>query len=99
LVSYKTSQTELLDAYANKDSLPSPVEPNPHALGAIGFRNATFTWTRQVPGTPTPSRRNFRLHIDEQLLFRRGKINMVIGPTGCGKTSLLMALLGSVGRT
>ncbi|CCO37550.1 ATP-binding cassette transporter abc4 Short=ABC transporter abc4 [Rhizoctonia solani AG-1 IB] len=88
-------QTELLDTYTEKD-VPGIVEPNPPASDAIGFRNATFTWARQVPGTPTPSRRNFRLHIDEQLLFRRGKINMVIGPTGCGKTSLLMALLGEM---
>ncbi|KAG8744472.1 hypothetical protein FRC11_013448, partial [Ceratobasidium sp. 423] len=86
---------ELLDTYDNKDA-PLIVEPNPPAPDAIGFRNATFTWTRQVPGTPTPSRRNFRLHIDEELLFRRGKINMVVGPTGCGKTSLLMALLGEM---
>ncbi|CAE6444373.1 unnamed protein product, partial [Rhizoctonia solani] len=88
-------KTELLDAYAEKPT-PEILEPNPPAADAIGFRNATFTWTRQVPGTPTPSRRNFRLHIDEDLLFRRGKINMVVGPTGCGKTSLLMALLGRV---
>ncbi|KAH7340935.1 hypothetical protein B0J17DRAFT_612426 [Rhizoctonia solani] len=87
--------TELLDAYNEKDT-PIIVEPNPPAPDAIGFRNATFTWTRLVPGTPTPSRRNFRLHIDEEVLFRRGKINMVVGPTGCGKTSLLMALLGEM---
>ncbi|KAG8684445.1 hypothetical protein FRC11_012098, partial [Ceratobasidium sp. 423] len=87
--------TELLDAYDNKE-IPPIVEPNPPAPDTIGFRNATFTWIRQLPGTPTPSRRNFRLHIDEELLFRRGKINMVVGPTGCGKTSLLMALLGEM---
>ncbi|KAF8758900.1 P-loop containing nucleoside triphosphate hydrolase protein [Rhizoctonia solani] len=63
---------------------------------AIGFRNATFAWSRQAPATPTPSRRNFRLHIDQELLFHRGKINMVVGPTGSGKTSLLMALLGEM---
>ncbi|CAE7169341.1 unnamed protein product [Rhizoctonia solani] len=85
--------TELLDAYNEKET-PTIVDPNPPAPEAIGFRNATFTWSRQVPGTPTPSRRNFRLHIDEELLFKHGKINMVVGPTGCGKTSLLMALLG-----
>ncbi|CAE6448536.1 unnamed protein product [Rhizoctonia solani] len=86
-------KTELLDEYTEKQ-VPEILEPNPPATDAIGFRNATFAWTRQAPGTPTPSRRNFRLHIDEELLFRRGKINMVVGPTGCGKTSLLMALLG-----
>ncbi|KAF8744087.1 P-loop containing nucleoside triphosphate hydrolase protein, partial [Rhizoctonia solani] len=87
--------TELLDSFNDKEG-PVILDPNPPASDAIGFRNATFTWTRQVPGTPTPSRRNFRLHIDEEVLFRRGKINMVAGPTGCGKTSLLMALLGEM---
>ncbi|KEP49369.1 ABC transporter [Rhizoctonia solani 123E] len=88
-------KAELLDAYTEKIA-PEIIEPNPPSADAIGFRNATFTWTRQVPGTPTPSKRNFKLHIDEELLFRRGKINMVVGPTGCGKTSLLMALLGEM---
>jgi ABC-type multidrug transport system ATPase subunit len=63
---------------------------------AIGFRNATFTWTNVQPGTPTPGRRNFRLKVEGDLLFHRGAINMVIGPTGAGKSSILMALLGEM---
>ncbi|KAJ7440383.1 hypothetical protein FB451DRAFT_1058899, partial [Mycena latifolia] len=30
------------------------------------------------------------------LLFQRGRIYLVVGPTGSGKTSLLMALLGEM---
>jgi ABC-type transport system involved in cytochrome bd biosynthesis fused ATPase/permease subunit len=30
------------------------------------------------------------------VIFRKGKINLIVGPTGCGKTSLLMALLGEL---
>ena len=30
------------------------------------------------------------------MVFLRGKINLVLGPTGAGKTSLLMALLGEM---
>ncbi|CAG7846211.1 ATP-binding cassette transporter abc4 Short=ABC transporter abc4; AltName: Full=ATP-energized glutathione S-conjugate pump abc4; AltName: Full=Glutathione S-conjugate-transporting ATPase abc4 [Serendipita indica DSM 11827] len=89
--------TELLDSYADKSkdqaiqiSLPVP-DPN-----TIGFRNATFTWANTVPGTPTPGRRNFRLNIEGELSFIRGAINLIIGPTGCGKTSMLMALLGEM---
>ncbi|KAG8697036.1 hypothetical protein FRC09_008111, partial [Ceratobasidium sp. 395] len=90
------TKTELLDIYTEKDTT-AIIEPTPPSEpGALGFRNATFTWTRLLPGTPTPSRRNFRLHIDTEVLFRRGKINMIVGPTGCGKTSLLMALLGEM---
>ncbi|KAF8682983.1 P-loop containing nucleoside triphosphate hydrolase protein [Rhizoctonia solani] len=88
-------QTELLDAYTHKHT-PAIIDPSPPPPDAIGFRNATFAWSRQAPATPTPSRRNFRLHIDQELLFHRGKINMVVGPTGSGKTSLLMALLGEM---
>ena len=36
------------------------------------------------------------LNIDDQVFFRRGKINLIVGPTGAGKTSLLMALLGEM---
>ncbi|KAG9126177.1 hypothetical protein FRC07_004584 [Ceratobasidium sp. 392] len=90
------AKTELLDVYSEKDTA-AIIEPSPPSEpSAVGFRNATFTWTRQLPGTPTPSRRNFKLHIDSEVLFRRGKINMIVGPTGCGKTSLLMALLGEM---
>ncbi|CAE6472635.1 unnamed protein product [Rhizoctonia solani] len=63
---------------------------------AIGFRNATFTWAQQAASAPNLSARNFKLAIEQELLFHRGKINMIVGPTGCGKTCLLMALLGEM---
>ena len=44
----------------------------------------------------TPSRRRFTLRVTGELLFKRGRINLIIGPTGSGKTSLLMALLGEM---
>ncbi|KAL0950661.1 hypothetical protein HGRIS_007447 [Hohenbuehelia grisea] len=47
------------------------------------------------PATPS-SGRNFVLRIDGELLFRQGHVNLVVGPTGSGKTSLLMALLGEM---
>ncbi|KAF8969860.1 hypothetical protein BDZ97DRAFT_1902271 [Flammula alnicola] len=63
----------------------------------FGFRDATFTWSSEDgDGSLTPSSRNFRLHIDGELLFRRNRINLIIGPTGSGKTSMLMALLGEM---
>ncbi|KAF8610181.1 P-loop containing nucleoside triphosphate hydrolase protein [Ceratobasidium sp. AG-I] len=89
------TETELLDVHSEKVA-GLAIDPDPPAPSIIGFRNATFTWARQLPGTPAPSQRNFRLRIDEELIFRRGKVNMIIGPTGCGKTSLLMALLGEM---
>ena len=44
----------------------------------------------------TPSRRTFTLRVPGDLVLQRGKINLVVGPTGSGKTSLLMALLGEM---
>lgn len=38
------------------------------------------------------------LHVEDELLFKRGCINLIVGSTGCGKTSLLMALLGKLFR-
>ncbi|KAI9444470.1 hypothetical protein H4582DRAFT_2052775 [Lactarius indigo] len=63
----------------------------------IGFQNASFTWSNDhADGTTTPSRRRFTLRVQGELLFKRGCFNLIIGPTGSGKTSLLMALLGEM---
>jgi ABC-type multidrug transport system fused ATPase/permease subunit len=34
--------------------------------------------------------------IDDTVIFARTKLNMITGPTGSGKTSLLLALLGEM---
>jgi type II secretory pathway predicted ATPase ExeA len=60
----------------------------------IGFGAASFVWSSDTNGSLTPSKRNFVLEIAGELIFKRGGINLIIGPTGSGKTSLLMALLG-----
>ncbi|KAJ6501692.1 hypothetical protein C8R47DRAFT_1193380 [Mycena vitilis] len=92
-------KTELLDSFAEKDSstpdlfVPADVESE----GKIGFRDASFAWSSEkTDGTLTPSKRKFMLIIDGELLFKPGCINLVVGPTGSGKTSLLMALLGEM---
>ena len=55
----------------------------------IGFKQATFTWSSEEA-----TERDFRLVIEDELIFEKGKMNLVVGPTGSGKTSLLLALLG-----
>ncbi|TCD68834.1 hypothetical protein EIP91_009701 [Steccherinum ochraceum] len=92
--------TELLDEFAEKPegaeqlSIEAAV-PDP---SIIGFRDASFTWTSENGGawTPGSSRRNFMLRIDDELTFKRGHMNLIVGATGTGKTSLLMALLGEM---
>lgn len=70
---------------------PADVEP-----GVIGMREAAFTWSSDNDGTLTPgkNRRNFTLRITDEVTFKRGAVNLIVGPTGSGKTSMLMALLG-----
>lgn len=55
----------------------------------IGFENATFSWGG---GTEAD---DFKM-IDLNMRFRIGELNVIVGPTGSGKTSLLMALLGEM---
>ena len=33
------------------------------------------------------------MRIEEELLFKRGQINLIVGPTGSGKTSLSLAII------
>ncbi|CED83676.1 Multidrug resistance-associated protein/mitoxantrone resistance protein, ABC superfamily [Phaffia rhodozyma] len=82
-------ETELIDRYAEADESEEEVE-NPDY---IGFHNASFAWLKNVKEGDNV--RNFKLHIDD-LKFKKGKINLVAGATGSGKTSLLMALLGEM---
>ncbi|KAH9475153.1 ATP-binding cassette transporter abc4 [Psilocybe cubensis] len=91
-------ETELLDAYLDTPSTPVPEVPvSIETSSEIGFRNATFTWSLDgEDGTMTPSRRQFKLRIKDELIFRKNCINLIIGPTGSGKTSILMALLGEM---
>lgn len=54
----------------------------------IGFENASFSWNAS-------SSNDFKLR-DINVAFKEGKLNVIIGPTGAGKTSLLLALLGEM---
>ncbi|KAL0579459.1 hypothetical protein V5O48_002565 [Marasmius crinis-equi] len=87
--------TELLDALEGNASNPSSSVPPRHATN-IGFRNAIFTWAREVDDSPGSSNRRFNLKIDDELTFKKDCLNVVVGPTGSGKTSLLMALLSEM---
>jgi ABC-type multidrug transport system fused ATPase/permease subunit len=60
----------------------------------IGFQHATFSWGGKGSSTESASTA-FRL-MDLDIKFEIGELNIVAGPTGSGKTSLLMALLGEM---
>ncbi|WPG97462.1 Hypothetical protein R9X50_00023800 [Acrodontium crateriforme] len=54
----------------------------------IGFENGTFSWGSQDSD-------DFKM-MDLNMHFKVGQLNVITGPTGSGKTSLLMALLGEM---
>ncbi|KAH6611446.1 atp-dependent bile acid permease [Trichoderma cornu-damae] len=60
----------------------------------IGFRDATLIWGAKDSVAEDGSRA-FRL-LDLDVDFRIGGLNIIAGPTGSGKTSMLMGLLGEM---
>ncbi|KIO02467.1 hypothetical protein M404DRAFT_9898 [Pisolithus tinctorius Marx 270] len=93
------NNTELLDEYASHgEDQPHkfPAEISDENSEVIGFRDAIFTWSNESNGTLTQSKRKFKLRTGREVHFKRGCMNIVVGPTGSGKTSLLMALLGEM---
>ncbi|KAH7922933.1 hypothetical protein BV22DRAFT_1197033 [Leucogyrophana mollusca] len=89
--------TELLDQYTDSDEQGIQLfEQDENDSNTIGFRNAVFAWSNDNSGTLTPSKRKFNLRVEDELVFERGHINLIVGPTGSGKTSMLMALLGEM---
>lgn len=60
----------------------------------MGFDNATLGWSNESESSTVESQ-SFKL-IDMDVRFKVGKLNIIAGPTGSGKTSLLMGLLGEM---
>lgn len=61
----------------------------------IGFKEGTFSWAGRDEKVSETGALAFRL-MDLNIKFEIGRLNVVAGPTGSGKTSLLMALLGEM---
>ncbi|KAF8477848.1 hypothetical protein JB92DRAFT_2801159 [Gautieria morchelliformis] len=90
--------TELLDQFTRKDDSKEPVVDPAESIDpdTVGFRDAVFSWEGSEEQGAEITRRQYRLQIDGELFFKHASLNLVIGPTGSGKTSLLMALLGEM---
>ncbi|GME76483.1 unnamed protein product [Ambrosiozyma monospora] len=63
-------------------------KPGTSTSPKVGFENATFAWDSEEDAT-------FKLH-DLNISFKVGKLNLIVGPTASGKSSLLLALLGEM---
>jgi ABC-type multidrug transport system fused ATPase/permease subunit len=61
----------------------------------IALEDATLTWGSKKDPSDLDSLDSFRL-INITADFHIGQLNIIAGPTGSGKTSLLMALLGEM---
>lgn len=74
-------ETELLDNFEDEKAQLVVAETDRNDE-LIGFKNAVFSWSKEEEnGTQTPSSRSFRLRIEGELLFKRGCINLIVGPT------------------
>ena len=69
-------------------------QASPHDT-RIALLQATLTWGTKADISTKGAANSFRL-IDMDVEFVIGKLNVIAGPTGSGKTSLLMALLGEM---
>nr|WOF01072.1 ATP-dependent bile acid permease-like protein [Corynespora cassiicola] len=78
------------DKYAQLISRKEDEDGNP----VIGFEAGTFSWGGKDMNDKA-SADAFKL-MDLDVKFKVGELNVVVGPTGSGKTSLLMALLGEM---
>ncbi|KAH9480765.1 ATP-binding cassette transporter abc4 [Psilocybe cubensis] len=102
-------ESELLDRYLHEGESDLQSSTNSSAEdicrengneGTIGFKDAVFTWSAdsedRLSSSDRDSQRSYKLRIDGELVFKRNCINLIVGPTGSGKTSMLMALLGEM---
>ncbi|KIK70611.1 hypothetical protein GYMLUDRAFT_89627 [Collybiopsis luxurians FD-317 M1] len=87
-----------IEHYLEEEEVPEWVStfstsPRPVSDGKIGFAHATFEW----PALPksAPSDETFKLG-PLDFLFPAGKISLVSGATGSGKSALLCAILGEM---
>ncbi|EMD37786.1 hypothetical protein CERSUDRAFT_65379 [Gelatoporia subvermispora B] len=88
---------ELLDRFAAHKS-DSTLTACGIAPNMIGIRKAAFTWSGRDEES-TSAGLGFTLYIENELVLKQGQINVILGPTASGKTSLLMALLGEMHYT
>lgn len=80
------------DKYRQLKTLPEDDEED-HPL--IGFKDASFTWGTKTPVDEGGSSSVFTLS-NLNIEFIPTKLNIIVGATGSGKTSILMALLGEM---
>ncbi|ORX36515.1 hypothetical protein BD324DRAFT_651753 [Kockovaella imperatae] len=80
---------EFTEGYTNTCNSPEYLEAK--QKGLIRIKDAIFSWGVEK----TTTNANFSIRIPD-ITFAKGKINLITGPTGSGKSSLLKALIGEL---
>lgn len=80
-------QTELLESEKAKTDPSTAIALAECNKDAIGFSDCSFSWDsfEQTEASARHTRKAFRLRFDGEVLFERGKINIIVGPTASGK--------------
>lgn len=88
------SKTELLDKkpLASEDTAGGAISTGSFR-DEIGFSRCSFSWdtfpsespTPAAPGTELHTRRRFELQFDGDVIFKKGCLNLIVGPTASGK--------------
>ena len=77
-------------------TLSNPMPNSSHVMDdKVGFSEASFEWQDPSSGTAAPSPTRFHLG-PLDVVFPTGKLTIVSGATGSGKSALLAALLGGM---
>lgn len=77
------------DIIGSPSTLPGDNFLLPPSDDIIGFNSAAFSWQRDAIGDDdgTLSSAFFTLRIENELVFKKGRINLITGPTGSGLSS------------
>ncbi|WWC87878.1 uncharacterized protein L201_002776 [Kwoniella dendrophila CBS 6074] len=87
------TSSEMIDEYSEGKiaTIKTPEQLEAETQGLIRIKDATFSWGPVEDGNT----QDFNLRIPN-VTFVKGKINLITGPTGSGKSSLLKALVGEL---
>lgn len=82
-------KTELLAEEKIDQAETHDVTPTPENEESIGFKSCSFSWDKGTKGKKKTdnTRDRFELRFDDEITFKRGAINIIIGPTASGKVS------------
>jgi hypothetical protein len=93
--------TELLDEYAAQEASTNVIDASLTHAEDIGISAATFMWSADVssasstpatPGGPAglSSKGRFRLRIEDEVVFKQGAINLIVGTILIASRSVIM---------